>query len=108
MSEYLKALKKVKYNSSDEVVKAFDIIEQALQRLESIDKLQEKIGCPLDVLFKALANEIYDADGFYIALKPYLVIIENDLFVFDVPDADDWIYLKDYKKTWYLKEDKSE
>ena len=37
MSKELEALKKVKYNSSKEVVEAFDVIEKGLQRLESID-----------------------------------------------------------------------
>lgn len=37
MSKELETLKKVKYNSSPEIVKAFDIIEKALQRLEAIE-----------------------------------------------------------------------
>lgn len=37
MSKELEALKKVKYNSSKEVVEAFDVIEEGLKRLESID-----------------------------------------------------------------------
>ena len=37
MSKELEAFKKVKNNSSKEVVEAFDIIEKGLQRLEAID-----------------------------------------------------------------------
>lgn len=57
MSKELEALKIVKYNSSKEVVEAFDVIEKGLQRLEAIEKENEQLkeiikslfdeGCPL-------------------------------------------------------------
>ena len=67
--------------------------------------LQEELGCPLDVYVKATINGIKvdgsifkvkvrkDKDGYYFALS------NGSCFPF---------YLKAYKKTWRLEEDKSE
>lgn len=54
--EYLEALKIVKYNSSKEVVEAFDVIEKGLQRLEAIDNAE-----PSEALTE-IFNIIYNLD----------------------------------------------
>lgn len=97
------------------------------------NKLSEELGCPLEVVIKALAKGIEYEIGittYYsvndtiptkrlekrkniqeIKLKKYI-----DKFAFFVPYdysrggivQNDIIYLKDYKKTWWLKGDKNE
>ena len=73
--------------------------------------LQEDLGCPLDVFFKAF-NGMYIIDDWhdlYFA-KPIFIDgkfkIEQHYGVYDV--ATYYLEPKDYKKTWGLKEDKSE
>ncbi len=100
--------------------KEFGVLEQALIQTEAdkkkalkYDELTEQLGCPLEVVFKALNNGIYkeNYDG---SLEYYEVrgIEAVDLSILDnlapYPECDDSAYYRDYKKTWWLKEDKSE
>lgn len=73
--------------------------------------LEEEIGCPLDVAFKALKNGIYVAEGTFekydvrgIELRGLSVISK----ICSYAECDFICYYTDYKKTWWLKEDKSE
>ena len=86
-------------------------MEEELEYAEKCHNLEEQLGCPLEVAFKAL-KEIYYEDEF------------GDLCQYQRPrlyysdDLKCWCWelflggyvlpLKDYKKTWWLKEDKSE
>ena len=81
-------------------------------------QLEEKIGCPLEVLFKALKNGIYkymwfdvnnpvfrhfeelETDGEYL----FFEYLKHDTYG---QDENGDVYLKDYKKTWWLRKDKS-
>lgn len=107
--EYLEALNIIKFNPDDidglQYLEAFKVVETALQRLEAIDKLQEQLGCPLDVLFKALENGIYYVNGnhAFVTLHYYNVTKKYGL-----KDGMIINHLSDYKKTWWLKEDKRE
>lgn len=77
--------------------------------------LEEELGCPLDIVFKALKNGIYTKES----------ELDKELDLYDVRDIDlrglgviskicsygecDFTrYYTDYKKTWWLKEDRSE
>jgi hypothetical protein len=93
-----------------------DMIYNKLGRLED---LEEQIGCPLDVAVKALLNGVYESytdygDNNSIKIRHRKVRgIERDgLSVINTicgsPECDDWFEYKDYKKTWFLKKDKSE
>lgn len=74
-------------------------------------QLEEKLGCPLDVFFKAFDGMyiIDDWHDLYFA-KPIFINgkfkIEQHYGVYDV--ATYYLELRDYKKTWWLKKDKSE
>lgn len=100
-------------------------------KLGKLEDLEEELGCPLEVVFKALTKGIeYEIEitTYYavgdtipikrlekrknireIKLKKYI-----DKFAFLVPYdysrdgilQNDIIYLKDYKKTWWLKGEK--
>ena len=89
-------------------------------------QLEQQLGCPLDFIFKVLqAPKIYvegmnvrseydDSFKFHskrnnYIINPYAIEGKKPEFLF----VDRWSYgynlrLKDYKKTWWLKEDKSE
>lgn len=83
-------------------------------KLSNLEDLEDELGCPLDVVFKALKEGVmtYDYEkqpvftshldlsyGFYNSQGEELLTLHN------------WSYavaLKDYGKTWWLKEDRSE
>ena len=80
-------------------------------KLGKLEDLEEQLGCPLDVVFKALKI------GIYTNLKNRNREDLTKYFCFNLYNLDTELYLgnpiifvnlKDYKKTWWLKEDKSE
>ena len=98
---------------------------QLLKELNSkYTDLEEQLGCPLEVVFTALSRGFY-IDINKIEIDPPLENSTEDLLLVNCPKdfrLNLWyerievasfghyleIYLKDYKKTWWLKEDKSE
>ena len=91
-------------------------------------KLEEQLGCPLEVAIKVLFNnetilvqnpitksiqEIPNPYNFYVP-KKYAFDIGCENFEDTYYKSHIWntggafFYLKDYKKTWWLKEDQSE
>ena len=68
-------------------------------------ELEEKIGCPLEVRCNVFYNStIYNCLGYKMTVKEtykdhFIAVIENDIFSFDY---------KDYKKSWWFKDDKEE
>lgn len=83
---------------------------QVIQKLGKLEDIEEKLGCPLDVLFIAMTSQIYYdiASGTGIVVQPFLVVNEDGMFTFDTMGETDDIFLNDYKQTWWLKEDRSE
>jgi len=96
----------------------------ALKKLYELENLEEQLGCPLDVVFKALKqNYIYEkginvygnydkrfifnkCEYLHLTYNPAFesfVIVHLNLGFYDYP-----VKLQDYKKTWWLKEDRSE
>ena len=67
-------------------------------------KLEEQIGCPLEVRCKITTDTmIFDAEGnsfevSYIDINNFTAIMDDYEFNFEY---------KDYKKTWWLRKDKS-
>ena len=73
-------------------------------KLGKLEDLEEQLGCPLEVVFEAIKNGIYDKKGFH-----YTVILDLDfLRAYPLDLFDEKWQLSDYQKTWWLKEDKSE
>lgn len=113
----------------DEIPNQFldkDYVGEAINKLGKLEDLEEELGCPLDFIFKVLkAPKIYiegmnvrseydnkfkfnSKSNNYI-LNPYAIEGKNPQFLF----IDRWGYgydlrLSDYKKTWFLKKDRSE
>lgn len=83
---------------------------QLLKELNAKYKdLEEQIGCSFDVVFKALKNGIFTKDlPSEKIVKWYgrLSNVETEWYLSD--DNKVCINLKGYKKTWWLREDRSE
>ncbi len=104
---------------------------EAIKKLGRLEDLEEELGCPLEVVFKALEEGI----EYEIEITTYYVIGDTiptkrlekrknikeiklkkyiNKFAFFVPYdysragivQNDIIYLKDYQKTWWLKGEK--
>ncbi len=78
-------------------------------KLGKLEDLEEEIGCPLDVVFKALTNGVYYEDvancmkympaDLHLNLEGEYVLFFSD---------EEYLLTRNYKKTWWLKEDKTE
>ena len=90
-------------------------------KLGKLEDLEEQIGCPLEVLFRALKDGIYHNENYGKTstkeYESYLSFskssIPNDYcieihYYFDGIYGTSYYSLKDYKKTWWLKADRSE
>lgn len=85
--------------------------DEVTHKLGKLEDLEEEIGCPLEVIFKALGHWIYDEDGKAWYIEHYYQ--EHNIYqLHSVRNfgriADKKFNTKDYKKTWWLKEDRSE
>lgn len=91
--------------------KEMEQLETGLQELAQYRALAEQIGCPLDVLAKlVLQNCFYDGNKYIRADIGFVNEEEDKEAGYRVGESamgeDFWI--KDYKKTWWLKQDRSE
>ena len=94
-------------------------IADKLDKYKEYKNLEEQIGCSFDILFKALT------DGVWVEVDPIDISFENPETMYleefvslekkldgtlclNARDYVDELELKDYKKTWWLKKDKSE
>lgn len=97
-----------------------DMVE-ALETIKELVDLQEELGCPLESMisvFKAMqqdhiycdiGNGMYKLHNFrldYADLADDVYFTRSEYHY--VLDDDCCIFVKDYKKTWWLKEDRSE
>ena len=80
---------------------------KAFDKLGKLKNLEERIGCPLEVRCKLVdGGYVYDAKGIGLRVE---MIFENYFIGWHaLTDTSIWYYYKDYKKTWWLKPDKSE
>jgi len=91
-----------------------------IDKLGRLEDLEEQIGCPLDVVFKALKNGFkFKISSHKLGTKQETVeqiiycdyayiYYANDIKEWCISTINDYFYLKDYQKTWWLKEDKVE
>ena len=82
-----------------------NLLQSAYDKLGKLEDLEEEIGCPLEVVFKALKQDyIYTKSGKHSR-------IEFGTYGFEwciCYGLRTQIRVVDYKKTWWLKEYKSE
>ena len=81
----------------------------AIDKLGQLEDLEEQQGCPLNVVFKAVQNGIYTknlpSENIIKQFNLQLSNIQTEWYLFNNIMC---VNLKDYKKTWWLKEDRSE
>lgn len=72
-------------------------------------KLEEQIGCPLEVVLAISENGFYDEYGY---IPPYRIsridIFKKDIMYYDEEKNYFTVRLQEHKKTWWLKADRSE
>ena len=87
--------------------KELELYKKARKYIE----LTEELGCPLEVVFKALKQMfVFHKENIKIELLG-LHIKSNELYLYGfVEDTTKavYLYLKDYKKTWWLSETKED
>ncbi len=72
------------------------------------EQLEEQIGCPLEVLLKALKNGViyYEGDnGYFYEVRGISLKYLNEMCL---TNGERYPKVKDYKKTWWLNEDRGE
>lgn len=87
-------------------------VDKELEYAEKYHKLEEQVGCPLDVRCNVVCDSyIYDENG----IQYKVAYIAKEHFDCEDPFDNDMGYTKlcafdwkDYKKTFWLREDKSE
>lgn len=103
---------------------------QCLEKLKNLEDIEQELGCSLDVVFKAIEDGIviigdinqYGAMTLWLDNKPLEalvgekhsfeepILIKYKEWCFDVHSGSysGCVALKDYKKTWWLKENLEE
>ena len=92
--------------------------------LQKYYELEKELGCPIEVYIKLTSNKVVwwmnkdgsmrrnlDTDIDYIIInegEKNIVVLDYEYDDIDGNSAYNIFYFKDYKKTWWLKEDKSE
>jgi len=116
MNKYEELIYSLIYNCKREINKEeMEILNQADAIYNTYNQLTEQLGCPLDVREQALKQD----EIFYIEKNQNKMIrvvamncgyINNGECVLNCLANGIWFCLpvKDYKKTWWLREDKSE
>lgn len=83
------------------------VVYDLCKKLGNLEDLEDELGCPLDVVFKALKDGVYKKDE-SIIFEATLRIYNGEAYLCQ-PYDDRLLHkvlLKDYKKTWWLTEDK--
>lgn len=112
--ERTEKLKTSKIYATKEEYFTIDEIIQPMVELQTYKKLEEQIGCPIEVYVKLKYDtNFFDRDGiewFVEAISKKNIICATRFNISTSPMKAEYKYfeLKDYKKTWWIKEDKSE
>ena len=94
---------------SDVVKDAVDREDIVLTILKHYEDLEEELGCPLDVVFKAIKNGIHikiDDEEDDIAGWKLSIFMEEQCFVINEMLFRTKLPFADHGKTWWLKGDK--
>ena len=84
--------------------------QEFINKLGRLEDIEEEIGCPLEVREKAIKYGIYIKNiyGEMVNVKVMLVYKNEQMGYYFRFINDGYVLLTDYKKTWWLKRDKSE
>ena len=81
---------------------------EALETIKEVVDLQKEIGCPLKVFLDLFVHNkpfYYEDENKKMHLIERYKFYDNNLIIFGRYNGCS-VYLKDYKKTWWLKENK--
>ena len=80
----------------------------SIHKLGQLEDLEDELGCPLEVMFKALKDKKIYFNWYGKVESDTTVALERDcsgfLYISTYNDLN--FYLKDYGKTWWFKGDK--
>ena len=99
----------IKDDKGNLIAPKYSKLDQVITKLGKLEDIEEELGLSLDVLFRALRDGIYIKNLFdeMINFKCMLVYKNEEIgWYFHIING--YVLLKDYKKTWCLKADKSE
>lgn len=71
-------------------------------------KIEEQLVCPVEVREKAFDKGFYDESGNYYTCEHYVPYLKEMHTRGIISHTEKHFKLRDYKKTWWLKADKSE
>ena len=88
------------------------IIEKDLEILKKYKSIEQELGCPLDIIFKAIKQgkiwwheqwcKIFIVAVYEDSTRPYIEVICKDY------NYHRLAFIDEYKKSWWLKKDRSE
>ena len=83
--------------------------KEVCDKLYALENIEEELGCPLEVVFKALKEGIYTEkiDNTLLISKDVSLKHNGNQFVFILEHCY-CVVIKNYKKTWWLSETKEE
>lgn len=82
--------------------------EELYAKLNKYEQLEQELGCPLDVREQAFKKGFYDINGNYFTCEHYVPFLKQMHTNGIMRGEEKRFKLEDYKKTWWLKKDKSE
>lgn len=86
-----------------------DVLEKIIVRHDSYTMLEEELGCPLEVLSIISKNGFYYDYGY---IPPYRIsridIFNKEIMYYDEEKDYFIVKIENYKKTWWLKENREE
>lgn len=86
-----------------------DLFNKVYNKLGKLEDLEDELGCPLEVVFKAFKEGVYKKDE-NIIFEATLRIYNGEAYLCQ-PYDDRLLHkvlLKDYGKTWWLKGERNE
>lgn len=99
---------KNKFNTHYEISISKDLLQSAYDKLGKLEDLEEELGCPLEVVFKALINNVIyyqNNNGYLIEMKGIKLV---KLCEWCLTNGNHYPMTKYYKSNWWLKADRSE
>lgn len=113
--ETIKLIRQTISNIKEASLDVAEIFTATLDDLQEYKELEDKLGCPFKIAFKALTNGIYTKECESDSKVEFFEVrgIEKDGLsviskVCSYAECDFSCKFKDYKKTWWLREDKCE
>ena len=86
----------------------FKPLEDELEYADNCHNLEEQIGCPLEVRERAFEKGFYDENGNHYTCEHYVPYLKEMHTRGIMTHTHKRFKLTDYKKTWWLRKDKSE